>query len=136
MKSLGSNTFGLIKQNRKGKYILEGKYPLVKFGIFAESSDVSESNGSSDHLESEDDVITITGHKDERVPPVAIVAEEHDNMINVKLQSDFNESQDVSGDGDNDGEDEGFDDDDLIFGGDIFGHNDIDMNYEFENDYC
>ena len=36
MKSLGSNTFGLMKQNRKGKFMFVGKYPLVKFGLFVE----------------------------------------------------------------------------------------------------
>lgn len=59
MKSLGSTTFGLMKQNRKGKYFFEGKYPLVKFGMFAELKDASESSDSSDHLESEDNVVTV-----------------------------------------------------------------------------
>lgn len=42
VKSLASNTLCLMKLNRKGKYMFEGKHPLVKFGIFAESSDESE----------------------------------------------------------------------------------------------
>lgn len=56
MKSLGPNTVGLIKQNRKGKLTFQGKYPLVKFGMFADSSEASESHESSDRITSEDDV--------------------------------------------------------------------------------
>ena len=108
------------------------KYPLVKFEMFAESSDASDSNDSSNHMESDDDVITITKNKDEGVPPVAIVAEENENMINVEVQSDFHEGEKV----DDDGDDEGLSDHDSIFGGDMSGPNDTDMYFDFINAYC
>lgn len=38
-------------------------------------------------------------HEDERVPPVAIVAKEHDNFTNMEVQSDFQESVNTGGDG-------------------------------------
>ena len=108
MKSLGSNTIGLIKQNRKGKFTFQGRYPLVKFGAFSELSESSENEESSEPLDSANDVITVSEHEDDKVPPIAIVAEEQDTMTNVEVQSDFNKSQDMGGDGD----DERFSDDD------------------------
>ena len=53
MKSLGPHIGGLIKQNCKGKFVFQGKYPLVKFGKFAELNEASDSHGSSDKLSSE-----------------------------------------------------------------------------------
>ena len=50
MKSLGPHTIGLIKQNRKGKVVFQGLYPLVKFGRFAEPNEATESHGSSDKI--------------------------------------------------------------------------------------
>ena len=116
----------------------------MKFGAFSELSDSSESEEFSDHLESEDDVITVPEHEDERVPPVTIVAEEHDNLKNVEVQSDFQESENTGGDGENDGEEDGFEGDDSIFGGGFSGSgnfnlpepHDLDMNFEFGNNYC
>ena len=35
MKAFGPKTVSLIKQNRKGKIMFHGKYPLMKFGKFA-----------------------------------------------------------------------------------------------------
>ena len=117
-----------MKHNRKGKVVFVGKYPLVKFGLFTELSDASESNDSSDHMESDDDVIIVSEHENEIVRPVAIVADEHDNMINVVVQSDFNEGDET--------DDELLGDDDSIFGGDMSGPNDIYMSFDFINDYC
>lgn len=89
VKSLGSNTFGPTKQNRKGKFMFQGKYSLVKFGNFAEVGDVSSPESSSDHIETKEDVITVFDHEEERVPPVTIVAEEHDHLTFVEVQSDY-----------------------------------------------
>nr|KAJ0223201.1 hypothetical protein LSAT_V11C200066620 [Lactuca sativa] len=46
LKSLDSSTFGLMKQNRKGKFMFEGRFPLVKFGNFVEVSDASATESS------------------------------------------------------------------------------------------
>ena len=112
--------------------MFKGMFPLVKFGKFAEVSDALSIESSSDPMEMEDDVITASEKEEEPVPPVAIVAEEHDQMENVKGQSDYNSEGD-------DDDDEGFDDDDdTIFGGDMSGF-DNDTIYYFEkrnNDYC
>lgn len=99
--------------------------------MFAELNDTSESNDYSNHMESEDDVIIITEHEEKSVPLVAIVAEEHDNMINVEVQSNFNENQDTGGDGD----DDSFNDDDSIFGGNLSSHDAKELNLEFDDDY-
>lgn len=62
LKSLDPNTFGLMKQNWKGtKVEFQGKYPLEKFGQFAEISDASESESSS---YDEDDVINVSYHEE------------------------------------------------------------------------
>ncbi|CAI9262913.1 unnamed protein product [Lactuca saligna] len=54
LKSLGSSTFGLMKQNRKGNFMFDEKYPLLKFGQFAEVRD-SSAKSSSEFIETEDD---------------------------------------------------------------------------------
>ena len=53
MKSLCPYTVGLIKQNRKGKVIFQGLYPLEKFGKFIESDEPTESYDSSEQTSSE-----------------------------------------------------------------------------------
>ena len=63
VKSLGANTFSLMKQNRKGKFMFEGKYPLVNLGQFAEDRDSSSIESSFEFIETEDDVITTSEHK-------------------------------------------------------------------------
>ena len=102
MKSLGPHTVGLIKQNRRGKVIFQGKYPLEKFGKFAELNESSESYGSSDKASFEpassekssanDNVITVSydeNREEEETPtPEANVAEEHD-LIPAHVQSDY-----------------------------------------------
>lgn len=95
----------------------------MKFGNFAEVSDASVTESSSIHMESEDDVITALEHEDERVPPIAIVVEEHDQLMNVEVHSDFNE-----------GEVDDDDNEDEFFVGDLSGLNE-DFNFEFENKY-
>ncbi|CAI9284612.1 unnamed protein product [Lactuca saligna] len=35
-KSIGPSAFGIMKQKRGGKFVFEGKFPLIKFGIFKE----------------------------------------------------------------------------------------------------
>ena len=58
-------------------------------------------------------------------------------MTNVEVQSDFNKIQDVGGDGDDDGNDQGFSDDDSIFGGNLVRYDDdVKMNIDFVDDYC
>ncbi|KAL7594810.1 hypothetical protein Lser_V15G29254 [Lactuca serriola] len=102
MKSLGPHTVGLIKQNWRGKVIFQGKYPLEKFGKFAELNESSESYESSDKASSEpassekssanDDVITVSNdenREEEETPtPEANVAEEH-YLIPANVQSDY-----------------------------------------------
>lgn len=129
MKSLGSSTFGLMKQNLKGKFIFQGKYMLVKFGKFAEVSDSSATESSSFHMETEDDVITTTEDEEQHVPLNTIVAEEHNQMKNVEVQSDYNEGDDADDD-----DEKG----DMGLGGDMFDFND-DTFSDFEkrnDDYC
>ncbi|KAL7589055.1 hypothetical protein Lser_V15G40641 [Lactuca serriola] len=53
MKSLGPHTMGLLKQNRKGKVVFQGLYPLEKFGKFIELDEPTESYGSSEQTSSE-----------------------------------------------------------------------------------
>lgn len=101
MKSLGPHTIGLIKQNRKGKVIFQGLYPLVKFGQFAEPNEATESHRSSDNISSEltssekviseGDVISVSDQEgEETVAPAVSVAEEHDLQI-VQVEGDYNE---------------------------------------------
>nr|KAJ0204497.1 hypothetical protein LSAT_V11C500233850 [Lactuca sativa] len=134
LKSIGSNTFELMKQNRKGKFMFEGKNPLVKFGQFAEVSNASETKSSSDHIETEDEVIIASEHEEEHVAPVAIITKEHvpitddvendDKNANDDDESDFEMSLIENVVNEDDGEDDmdqcedlnGYDNDDLIFG--------------------
>ncbi|CAI9300211.1 unnamed protein product [Lactuca saligna] len=60
LKSVGPIAFGLMKQKRAGKFAFEGKFPLIKFGIFADDSDQSESENLSIPAETEDVVISIS----------------------------------------------------------------------------
>lgn len=74
LKSMGSSTFGLMKQKMKGKFMFQGKYPQVKFSQFAEVSDSTETESSSDRMETKEDVITASEHEEGPVPLVEIVA--------------------------------------------------------------
>ncbi|CAI9293773.1 unnamed protein product [Lactuca saligna] len=52
-KSVGPSAFGIMKQKRGGKFVFEGKFPLIKFGSFKE--DVrEESEEQSMPMENED----------------------------------------------------------------------------------
>ncbi|KAL7589498.1 hypothetical protein Lser_V15G36911 [Lactuca serriola] len=53
MKSLGLHTVGLIKQNRRGKVVFQGLYPLENFGNFTELNEPTESYDSSERTSSE-----------------------------------------------------------------------------------
>ena len=53
MKSLGPHTVGLIKQNRRGKFVFRGCYPLEKFGKFTELYETPVSYESSEPNSSE-----------------------------------------------------------------------------------
>lgn len=131
MKSLGPNTIGLIKQNRKGKVTFQGKYPLLNFVMFAESSEASGSHESYDRMTVDDDVIPVSDHEENRVPPAAIVAEEHD-LMSMHVQSHFIKSEDV----DNNDDDEDLEEDDSIFGDNLSKHNDIELDLDFVDNYC
>nr|KAJ0212894.1 hypothetical protein LSAT_V11C400222420 [Lactuca sativa] len=83
-----------MKQNRKGKHMFEGKYPLVKFGQFAEVSSVSDTKSSSVYEETEDEVITAFEHEEQHVAPMEIVAEEHVLVTDVEKNDDENANDD------------------------------------------
>lgn len=124
IKSPGPNSIGLIKQNRKGKYTFEGKYPLVKFGMFTESSEASASHESSNHMTVDEDVIMVSDHDENRVPPVATVAEEHE-LTSVQVQGDYSRSVDAENN------DEDSEDADSLFGGNLSPHcnDNLDMSF-------
>ncbi|KAL7597760.1 hypothetical protein Lser_V15G25577 [Lactuca serriola] len=134
MKSLGPHTIGIIKQNRKGKVVFQGLYPLVKFGRFAEPNEANESYGSSDKISSkhtssekvisEGDVIIVSDQEgEETAAPVVSVAEEHD-LQDVQVEGAYNEGSSKNTAEPNQFEDlnlTGFDKDDILAN---FGTND------------
>ncbi|CAI9277306.1 unnamed protein product [Lactuca saligna] len=80
-KSISPSAYGLMKQKRGGKFVFEGKFPLIKFGIFKE--DVREEtadqsmlmeNEDSHHYPSEPEVEEI------HHSPTTCVADEHDHQ--------------------------------------------------------
>ncbi|CAI9300213.1 unnamed protein product [Lactuca saligna] len=80
-KSIGPSAFGLMKQKRGGKFVFEGKFPLIKFAIFKE--DVREESAEqSMPMENEDISLSPSGPKVEEIhhSPTAYVADEHDNQ--------------------------------------------------------
>ncbi|CAI9298701.1 unnamed protein product [Lactuca saligna] len=81
LKSVGPSAFGLMKQKRGGNFFFEGKFPLIKFGIF-EESDRSDSEDQSIPTEFEDVVFSTSELEIEEVhdSPTTIVAEEHDRL--------------------------------------------------------
>ncbi|CAI9264320.1 unnamed protein product [Lactuca saligna] len=80
--SVGPSTFGLMKHKRGGKFVSEGKFPLIKFGIF-EESDQSDSEDQSIPTETEDIVFSSSEPEIEEVrdSPITAVAEEHDHLL-------------------------------------------------------
>lgn len=139
LKSLGSNTFGLMKQNRKGKFIFYGKYPLVKFGPFTEVSDATESGESSDTKETEDVVNIALEQEEEPVPLVFIIAEEPVPVTNEKA----NEDEDAEDVDESDFErglmdsvvDEADDEDFMDLGGDLYGYDNDDLFFGIEQSH-
>ena len=131
MKSLGSNTFGLMKQNHKGKFMLEGKYHFVKLGMFVESSDEYESHEYSGHMETEDDAITASEKEEEPVGPVATVVEEHVQVVND------DDDDDEEGDFEKGLRENILEEDyeeDTGLGGEFSGFNNDDISFNFEHD--
>ncbi|CAI9269367.1 unnamed protein product [Lactuca saligna] len=78
-KSIGLSAFGLMKQKRGGKFVFEGKFPLIKFGIFKED-DGDESEEQSMPVENEDIHHSPSEPEVEEIhhSPRACVADEHD----------------------------------------------------------
>ena len=78
-KSIGPSAFGLMKQKRGGKFVFEGKFPLIKFGIFKED-DRDESEEQSMPMENEDIHHSPSEPEVEEIhhSPRACVADEHD----------------------------------------------------------
>ncbi|CAI9264869.1 unnamed protein product [Lactuca saligna] len=102
MKSLGQNTFGLIKQHLKGsKVVFRETSPLVMFGRFAE---IEEALVPQDITIHEPEVVA------DVTPPVAIMAEEHVPVHNV-VDHDNEEGERI----DEEGVERGFNDDDFMF---------------------
>ncbi|CAI9292063.1 unnamed protein product [Lactuca saligna] len=98
-KSIGPSAFGLMKQKRGGKFVFEGKFPLIKFGIFAEN-DREESEEQSILMESEDIFHSTSEPEIEEVhdSPSAAVAEEHDHQKEDETQSAQDDDDDLYGD--------------------------------------
>ncbi|CAI9266317.1 unnamed protein product [Lactuca saligna] len=91
MKTLGPNTFGLMKQSRNStKFIFQGLKELVKFGKFAEIEAVQASR-------------TLIG----------TVTEEYVAPARSNLSSSFEVVDDSDDDDANDGDDDSNDDDDA-----------------------
>ncbi|CAI9282309.1 unnamed protein product [Lactuca saligna] len=80
-KSIGPSAFGLMKQKRGGKFVFEGKFPLIKFGIFKEDIR-EESEEQSMPMENEDISHSPSEPEVEEIhhSPTAYVADEHDNQ--------------------------------------------------------
>ena len=78
-KSIGPSAFGLMKQKRGGKFVFEGKFPLIKFGIFKEN-DREESEEQSMPMENEDIFHSPSEPEVEEIhdSPTACVADEND----------------------------------------------------------
>ncbi|CAI9271928.1 unnamed protein product [Lactuca saligna] len=80
-KSISLSAFGLMKQKRGGKFVFEGKFALIKIGIFKE--DVrEESEEQSMPMENEDISHSPSEPEVEEIhnSPTTYVADEHDNQ--------------------------------------------------------
>ncbi|CAI9284728.1 unnamed protein product [Lactuca saligna] len=80
-KSIGPSAFGLMKQKRGGKFVFEGKFPIIKFGIFKE--DVREESAEqSMPMENEDISLSPSKPELEEIhhSRTTYVADEHDNQ--------------------------------------------------------
>ncbi|CAI9283428.1 unnamed protein product [Lactuca saligna] len=89
LKSISPSAFGLMKQKRGGKFVFEGKFPLIKFGIFVEDSDQSDSEDQSISTETEDVVMSTSELEIEEVhvSPITVVAEDHDQLHHVEVET-------------------------------------------------
>nr|KAJ0226544.1 hypothetical protein LSAT_V11C100003850 [Lactuca sativa] len=78
-KSIGPSAFGLMKQKRGGKFVFEGKFLLIKFGIFKEDGR-DESEEQSMPMENEDTHHSPSEPEVEEIhhSPTACVADEHE----------------------------------------------------------
>ncbi|CAI9294026.1 unnamed protein product [Lactuca saligna] len=78
-KSIGPSAFGLMKQKRGRKFVFEGKFPLIKFGIYKED-DRDESEEQSMPMENEDIHHSPSEPEVEEIhhSPTSCVADEHD----------------------------------------------------------
>ncbi|CAI9299628.1 unnamed protein product [Lactuca saligna] len=99
LKSIGPSDFGLMNQKRSGKFVFEGKFPLIKFGIFAEN-DREESEEQSIPMEFEDIFRSTSEPEVEEVhdSPSAVVAEEHDHQKEDETHSAQDDEDDLYGD--------------------------------------
>ncbi|CAI9261273.1 unnamed protein product [Lactuca saligna] len=89
-----------MKQKRGGKFVFEGKFPLIKFGIF-EENDRSESEDQSIPTESEDIVHSTSEPEFEEIhdSPAATVVEEHDyHMEDETISTHEDDDDDIYGD--------------------------------------
>ncbi|CAI9281841.1 unnamed protein product [Lactuca saligna] len=93
LKFVGPSAFGLMKKKRGGKFILEGKFPLIKFGIFAKGSDQSHSEDQSIPTKTEGVVISTSKPKIEEVhvSPIVVVAEDRDQLHHVEVETQIYE---------------------------------------------
>ncbi|CAI9284447.1 unnamed protein product [Lactuca saligna] len=78
-KSIGPSAFGLMKQKRCRKFVFEGKFPLIKFGIFKEN-DREESKEQSIPMQNEDGFHSPSEPEVQEIhdSPTACMAGEHD----------------------------------------------------------
>ncbi|CAI9277536.1 unnamed protein product [Lactuca saligna] len=123
-KSIGPSAFGLMKQKRGGKFVFEGKFPLIKFGIFKEN-DREELEEQSIPMQNEDVFHSPSEPEVEEIhdSPTACGADEHD------LQK-ANESKSTREDDD---DDDLYDDLEFLKEIDFTGINDdIPTNIEFD----
>ncbi|CAI9293704.1 unnamed protein product [Lactuca saligna] len=124
-KSIGPSAFGLMKQKRGGKFVFEGKFPLIKFGIFKE--DVREESADQSMTMENEDIHH--SHSDPEVEeihhsPTTCVADEHDYQK-------ANDSKSSRGDDD----DDLYEDVEFLKEIDFTGINDdIPTNIEFDFD--
>ncbi|CAI9265703.1 unnamed protein product [Lactuca saligna] len=96
LKSVGPCVFGLMKHKRGGKFGFEGKFPLIKFGIFAEDSDQSDSEDQSIPTETKDVVISTSEPEIEEVhvSPIAVVVEDYDQLHHVEVETQSIQEED------------------------------------------
>ncbi|CAI9279905.1 unnamed protein product [Lactuca saligna] len=95
LKSVGPSAFGLMKQKRGGKFVFEGKFPLIKFRIF-EENDRSGSEDQSIPMESEDIVHSTSEPEFEEIhdSSTSTMVEEHDYHMEDETKSTHEDDDD------------------------------------------